>query len=69
MTAGASGGAPGGVRDLTLDVAATPAYSTVLRINFSTPAKRAQIAAIERELPVLSGPVQHDRIAIDTSRL
>lgn len=66
---GLSVSAPGGVWDLTLDVAGTPGYSAVLRITFSSPAKREQIAAVGRTLPVLADPANHDRIAIDTSRL
>ncbi len=69
IPAGVVGAAPGGVWDLTLDVAATPGYTAVIRINFSSPAKRSQIAVVGRELPVLSDPANHDRIAIDTSRL
>jgi hypothetical protein len=64
-----TGAAPGGVWDLTLDVAANPGYTTVLRINFSSPAKRQQIAVVGHQLPVLADPSRHDRIAIDTSRL
>ena len=62
---------PGGTWDLTLDVAPTTGegYSTVLRITFSTPERRASIAAVGRELPVLADPDRHDRIAVDTSRL
>jgi hypothetical protein len=63
------GAAPGGVWDLTLDVTATPGYTTVLRINFSSPEKRQQIAVVGRQLPVLGDPTRHDRIAIDTTRL
>jgi hypothetical protein len=69
VPAGVVGAAPGGVWDLTLDVTATPGYTTVLRINFSSPEKRQQIAVVGRQLPVLGDPQRHDRIAIDTSRL
>lgn len=69
VPAGVPGTAPGGVWDLTLDVTATPGYTTVLRVNFSSSEKRQQIAAVGRQLPVLGDPTRHDRIAIDTSRL
>ena len=63
--------APGGTWDLTLDVdgGGGTGWSTVLRISFSTPARRAEIAAVGRSLPVLADPQRHDRIAIDTARL
>ncbi|MEF2977992.1 hypothetical protein [Subtercola sp. YIM 133946] len=61
--------APGGVWDVTLDVDAAPGYSTVMRISFSTPDKRARIASIGRQLPVLADPIRQDRIMIDTFRL
>jgi len=69
VPAGVPGAAPGGVWDLTLDVTATPGYTTVLRINFSSPEKRQQIAVVGRQLPVLGDPTRHDCIAIDTTRL
>jgi hypothetical protein len=69
VPAGVPGAAPGGVWDLTLDVTANPGYTTVLRINFSSPEKRQQIAVVGRSLPVQADPSRHDRIAIDTSRL
>jgi hypothetical protein len=69
VPAGVEGAAPGGVWDLTLDVTANPGYTTVLRINFSSAARRVQIAVTGRQLPVLSDPAHHDRIAIDTTRL
>jgi hypothetical protein len=69
VPAGGAEAAPGGVWDLTLDVTATPGYTTVLRVNFSSPEKRQRIAVVGRELPVLSDPSRHDRIAIDTTRL
>lgn len=63
--------APGGLWDLTLDVSPTSGsgYSTVLRIGFSSPERRAAIAEVGRDLPVLADPARPDRIAIDTSRL
>jgi hypothetical protein len=69
VPAGVVGAAPGGVWDLTLDVTATPGYTTVLRINFSSVEKRQQVAAVGRQLPVLSDPTRHDRITVDTARL
>jgi hypothetical protein len=63
---------PGGTWDLTLDiapVAGSAGYTAVLRISFSTPAKRADIARTGRALPVLADPQRQDRIAIDTTRL
>lgn len=62
--------APGGVWDLTLDVAPAtgPGYSTVLRIGFSSPERRATVARIGRDLPVLVNPDRPDRVAVDTSR-
>jgi hypothetical protein len=69
VPAGTPGVAPGGVWDLTLDVTATPGYTTVLRLNFSSPEKRQQVAAVGRQLPVLGDPTHHDRITVDTTRL
>jgi hypothetical protein len=63
---------PGGTWDLTLDVApagGATGYTTVVRISFSSPAKRADIAATGRVLPVLADPTHPDRIAIDATRL
>jgi hypothetical protein len=63
--------APGGIVDLTLDV--TPAsglgYSTRMRIGFSTPQKRATIAAVGWDLPVLVDPAHPDKVVVDTARL
>ena len=44
-------------------------YSTTMRIGFSTPEKRARIAAVGTTLPVLVNPAARDQIAIDTGRL
>jgi hypothetical protein len=63
--------APGGTWDLTLDVTppAGPGFTTVLRIGFSSPTRKTEIASIGRVLPVVSDPAHPDRIAIDTTRL
>jgi hypothetical protein len=63
--------APGGVVDLTLDVTplSGPGYSTRMRISFSTPEKRASIARVGRDLPLLVNPSAQDQVAVDTSRL
>jgi hypothetical protein len=66
-----AGTAPGGVVDLTLDVTPTSGagYSTKMRISFSTPEKRAAIARVGRDLPLLVNPTAQDQVVIDTSRL
>ncbi|MCU1527510.1 MAG: hypothetical protein JWP75_1273 [Frondihabitans sp.] len=69
IPAGTPGAAPGGVWDVTLDVAGAPGYTTVMRIGFSSPEKQRTIAAVGRQLPVLADPTRHDRIAVDTTRL
>lgn len=46
-----------------------PGYATTMRISFSTPQRRAAVAAVGRTLPVLIDPAARDRIAIDTTRL
>lgn len=63
--------APGGTWDLTLDVEPQtgPGWSTVLRVGFRSPERKAEVARIGRVLPVLADPVRHDRIAIDAERL
>ncbi|MCU1513033.1 MAG: hypothetical protein JWO10_123 [Microbacteriaceae bacterium] len=71
MPAGLTGAGDGGTTDLTLDVtlADGTAYSTSMRITFSTPDKHDLICAIGRRLPVLVNPASRDQIAIDTARL
>jgi hypothetical protein len=69
LPAGLATPSPGGVWDLTLDVAGSPGYTSVLRITFSSVQKRQQVAAVGRSLPVFADPNRHDRIAVDTSRL
>ena len=49
--------APGGTWDLTLDVDAPGGgWSSVIRISFSSPERRADVARIGRALPVLADP-------------
>jgi hypothetical protein len=71
VPAGLSGAGAGGTTDLTLDVTLSDgtAYSTTMRITFSTQEKHDTIAAIGRQLPVLVNPAARDQIAIDTTRL
>lgn len=63
--------APGGTWDLTLDVAppSGTGYTTVIRISFSSAARRAEIGALGRVLPIAADPMRPDRVAIDTTRL
>lgn len=71
VPAGMPGASPGGVVDITLDVSGPDGstYSTVTRISFSTPERRARIAAPGSTLPVLIDPSDRSRIVIDTRRL
>jgi hypothetical protein len=71
IPAGMPGAPPAGLVDLTLDVALPDGggYATSMRIGFSTPEKRAKVAAVGLTLPVLVNPGARDQIAIDTSRL
>lgn len=68
---GMPGGGPAGVADLTLDVhlPGGDRYSTTMRISFSTPDKRARVAAPGVTLPVLVNRAARDQIVIDTTRL
>lgn len=68
---GTPGESAAGTADLTLDVMLPSGggYTTTLRIGFSTPARREQVASAGTALPVLVNPAQRDQIAIDTSRM
>jgi hypothetical protein len=65
------GAAPGGVADITLEVTMPEGdlYTTVTRLDFSTPQRRARIATVGAILPVLADPADRSRIVIDTTRL
>ena len=62
---------PGGVADLTLDVA-LPGYdgwTARTRLTFRSPERRAFLAAVGRRLPVLVDPDRQDVLVVDRSRL
>lgn len=63
--------ATAGIVDLTLEV--TPPwgddYTTVLRMGFSSPDRRARIATCGTRLPVLINVAARDQIAVDTNQL
>jgi hypothetical protein len=63
--------APGGTVDITLDIAAADGsrYTTVTRVGFSTPQRRARIATVGTQLTVRVDPADRSRVAIDTSGL
>jgi hypothetical protein len=68
---GMPGALPAGLVDLTLDVTTVDGhhFSTQLRMGFSTPDKRATVAAVGTVLPVLADPDRRDRIVVDTNRM
>jgi hypothetical protein len=70
IPAGMAGGAGAGVVDITLDITAPDgsAYTTVTRISFSTPERRAMVTATGTRLPVLIDPADRSRVVIDIGR-
>jgi hypothetical protein len=63
--------APAGMADITLEVrrADGTRYTTVTRVGFSTPERRARVTAPGTQLSVYIDPSDRSRVAIDTSGL
>jgi hypothetical protein len=63
--------APAGMVDISLEVrrADGTRYTTVTRVGFSTPERRARVATPGTQLTVLIDPDDRSRVAIDTSGL
>jgi hypothetical protein len=64
-------GAPAGMVDITLEIrrADGSRYTTVTRVGFSTPERRARVTAPGTQLSVFIDPSDRSRVAIDTSGL
>jgi hypothetical protein len=63
--------APAGMVDITLEVRRPDGtrYTTVTRVGFSTPERRARVATPGTQLSVYIDPSDRSRVAIDTSGL
>lgn len=63
--------APAGTVDITLEVrrADGSRYTTVTRVGFSAPERRARVATPGTQLTVLIDPGDLSRVAIDTTGL
>jgi hypothetical protein len=62
---------PGGLVDITLDVtrAGGSGYTTVTRVGFATPERRARVATVGTRLAVHLDPADQSRVTIDTTGL